>query len=227
VITGKLGQNHRDVLDAIIVARTAWRATSEGDAVVLVDSTRLRSALGWRRWRYEHLLDALRDLRAAEIRLVVEGRATEWSGILLRIRESQDTPPPARQKGGCIRGRRIEPWLPPTDPDSPRAGMLWEVTVSRAWLELRRRLPTRYPIEICRMRYGVSQAVARLMLSHGPGTHYRLATALDAVGVPLKRRARARLEIEADGDLLRAAGIVVSADWEFVDHLVPVKAQKA
>ena len=208
-VTGRIGQQHHDVLDVIAVVAGGWRAEgTHGDRAALIDSAKFRSILGWDKWTYTRIRNVLRDLRAAEVELLIHGAKTEWTGILTHIVESGEPPP--ERVGARQRWRGHAP-MPEEGRTPPRDGMMWEVVVSGAWIELVRRLCVRYPLLITQMRYGVSQAVARLMLSHRIGARLRIDTALGAVGVQSRRRARARREILID--TARMAGAGVQVDW--------------
>ena len=212
-ITGKLGQQHRDVIDILIACASAWRETSEHDVVLLVDSADIRRKLGWNRWTYRQIIDVLNDLLAARTEIRISGWPADAAGIIMRITECENVPPPARRPGA----RRVKEWEPPaksgeaTD-TAVRGGMMWEVTISRGWIALLRRLSVGYPADVVRMQFGVAQAVTRLMLSHQRGARYKLSTALEAVGVPQKRWGRARREIEADRTAMQAAGVVLDGE---------------
>lgn len=209
VITGRLDQRHRDVLDAVIDVNCGGRKASiHGDMALLVDSAVLRRRLGWSRWRYSHIIEILRDLRAAEVELQPcrQGK-TEWTGIITHIRESHVPPPPRR---GSLRTEQLVP-----DPGRPdiRGGAVWEITVSGAWIELMRRLPTVYAPAVLSMRYGVSQALARFMLSHD-SPRMPIDTALCAIGVDSRQaRHRARGDLEIERETLATVGVLIEGDW--------------
>ena len=221
VITGRLDQRHRDVLDILTATAEAWRpAGAHGDMIARVDSARLRAALGWEKWTYRQILGALRDLRAAE----VASSVGEWTGILTHIVESGMATAPrrgmVRKKGQAPRRVNV-----PVPGGPARGGMVWEVTVSGAWIALARGAVMHYPITVTRMRYGVSQAVSRLMFSHSPGAHYAVATALAAVGIPAKRHQRALEEMRQDAALMAAAGVALdpaTGTVTHMDHTTPV-----
>ena len=219
VITGRLDQRHRDVLDTLTATADAWRsAGGHGDMIARVDSARLRALLGWEKWTYQQILGALRDLRAAE----VASSMGEWTGILTHIVESGAPPPPRR--GGALGKGKV-----PVAGGAARGGMVWEITVSGAWIALARDAALRYPQRVIRMHYGVSQAVTRLMLSHTPGKAYTIAKALEIVGISGKRHRRALKEMAADGDAMAAVGVTLNPATGMVthlDHTTPVATQK-
>ena len=220
VVTGRLGQHHRDVLDTLIAYADGWRPEgTRGDMVARIDSATMRKALGWNRWTYERIREALRDLRAAE----VAASFGEWTGILTHIVESAVAPPNRRRGGGVHKGGQA-----PVPGGPARDGMMWEITVSGAWIALAKDV-ARYPTGVIKMRYGISQAVARLMLSHSPGTRYTVQTALEAVGVPGKRHIRALEEMMADKEIMASVGIALDPTLRTVthaDHTSPVVTEK-
>ena len=200
-IVGRLGQQHRDILDLLVHLQCGWRKTSEGDVVLLINSATLRGALGWDRWTYPAILAGLRDLENARIRLKVKNWPAESSRLVMRVAESTEVPPPDR-KGS--RWRRE--WVTPADPLNPRGGAIWEVMLSRAWIYIRKQETGWYPHNVITgLRHGVSQALARFMLSHGGDTQYKLETALQAVGV--RRIDKAVREVLADAPGLAGMGL--------------------
>ncbi len=193
-ITGRLGQQHRDILDAVrLVALTWYTEGSHGDVCALFDSSRLRAVLGWDRWTYRQMLEALDDLLDAKIRASFP-LWTDTTHILMRVREFS-APPITRRKKGAIKKRRSKAVAANTEMAATSAihgGALWEITFSGAWVALFKDLPMIYPAKILSMQTGAAQAISRFMLSHSPGACYGVETALTAVGMPEKRRLRLR-----------------------------------
>lgn len=192
VITGRLAQNHRDIVDAVrLVALTWYKEGSHGDICALCDSTRLRAELGWERWTYQQILKGLNDLLDAKIRASFP-QWTDTTHILIRVREFA-APPLARRKKGAIKNiRRKRRQDAETEALAIRGGALWEITFSGAWVALFKDLPMTYPARVFSMQSGVAQAISRFMLSHGPGARYGVATAFAAVGMPEERHIRRR-----------------------------------
>lgn len=216
-ITGRLDQRHRDVIDALLAVQQGHRQASvHGDVAVLVDSADLRRQLGWDRWRYEHIISALRDLRAAEIEMRLGDGTTSWSGILTHIMESASAPPPRH------RGARSADITPEPGRTDVRGGAMWEITVSGAWIALTRHLPCRYPDAVLRMKRGVVQALARFILSHRD-PQISINAALDAIGVDPRQRSRARRWVRDEAESLAAVGVKVAGNMLTADERpVPV-----
>lgn len=210
-ITGRLDQRHRDVIDAAMSVAISRREESTGDVTYAVDSARLRSVLGWDRWKYDHIRECLRDLRAAEIELKVSAASVpiraEWSGILTRVTEAPIRPPQRLGSRSRWRGTPPEP-----DPltERPRGGMIWAITVSRAWIAVMEALPMTYPPSVVRLRYGATQAAARMMLSHRDGAAMGWDAVMEALDIRPADRARARRQIVAETDALAELGVVVT-----------------
>lgn len=215
VITGRLGQPHRDVIDALlglIGTGGEWREAEHGGVEMRFDSAALRKKLGWARWDYRHILNVLEDLRLAR---VVMPDQHEVTGIITRVAESARLSPPARRR----HAGKTAKWAArkPDDPSTkdaepvPRGGMMWIATISGAWIRLMREMTTEYPRQVFRMRYGVSQAATRLMLSHQAGARYHIETVLEAVNAPTGHWARAKKEIERDAQAMADCGVMLTS----------------
>ncbi|MHB8258429.1 MAG: hypothetical protein ACYDHY_14925 [Acidiferrobacterales bacterium] len=224
VITGRLGQQHRDVLDALLGTEGLWRNAEHGGIEMHFDSADLRKKLGWARWDYRHILNVLEDLRLAR---VVMPDQHEVTGIITRVAESDQQPPARRRHAG-----KTAAWADrkPDDPRGhddeavPRGGMMWTATISGAWMRLRREMTTQYPERVFRMKYGVSQAATRFMLSHQAGARYHIETVLEAVNAPTGHWARAKKEIEFDAQTMADCGVTLTSAGMLVR--VPVDARE-
>ena len=208
-VTGRLGQPHRDILDAARFVAERIVRTGEGRMHLLVDSARVRAKLGWGSVSYAQILRRLRDLREAEIDLCVPARGLRIiGGILDEIVEAAVPPPPrsgsrARQAAVCA----------PVAEGPPRGGMVWRITLSRAWTTLvEADLETRYPLtQVLRMSYGISQALARYCLTHRR-VHEPLPALLGRLGATRALR-KLRRELQADSEILTELGIRVEQDY--------------
>lgn len=194
IITGRLAQNHRDILDATrLVALTWYKEGSHGDICALLDSSRLRAELGWERWTYRQILKGLNDLLDTKIQASFP-HWTDTTHALMRVREFT-APPLARRKKGAIKNIKSKRRTVAANADEGLAihgGTLWEVTFSVAWVALFQDLPMTYPSRVFAMQSGAAQAICRFMLSHAPGARYGVEAAFAAVGIPGERHARRR-----------------------------------
>lgn len=190
-VTGRLGQRHADLLESMLARAEAWRER-DGRIELLVDPARVRRALSDKQHSGESVRGWLDDLMAA----LVEIETPDWRIIGHII----DTVRMSRR----------------TRPDPLRPGQrrhLWVVTLGDAMCELLRRDAwLRYdPVPIARLRHGISQAIARHILSHSrtPASGWDLDGLIHAVAGELssqgRRDARRRLREDAEG--LAALGI--------------------
>ena len=209
-ITGRLGQRHRDVLDAIPLA-TEWEGrTPDGALHRLIDPHKLRKAIAPPRGRdrrvsRQRLDEWLRDMRAAEVAIETKSGGV-YEGIFHRVVTRREEAAASQFRELHGRGFAIG------------ERHLWGVTYSPSWVRLMDEdLILRYDLgAIVALEHGVSQAVARLLLTHDPGRFQPtgLDTVLTQVGVPEKGQARrdARRWVLDDAARLRGLGIIVHND---------------
>ena len=202
-VSGRLGQRHADVVEAICATALARREIEDGGIELLVDPHAVRRAVSGGHGQYssEQLHILLADLRGAVIEI--------------------ETPALAEQ-GQRIIGGLIDHWIPSTravtDPLSGGVRQLWRVRLGVALAALIRadQAIWRDPAPIAALRSGVSQAVARHVLTHSaaPRGGWRLDGLLDAVGARAGGRARreARKAVRDDAAGLAALGIRVLGD---------------
>ncbi len=218
-VTGNIDQRHLDLLDAIFLWNQGHRLTSEGDLIIRVDSGDLLTQLGRSRWNIRQLNWCIDDLAETRIDLwdkqvqqltsthvfLRYNIPTDAVERPVRLGSRQSPPPPpaskAQEDWGTKNGRTVREKL--------KAGTI-EIMVSREWLRIRKEFPTWYPSRVWHLQYGVSQAVARFMLSHDPGADYLLRTALTYLGVPTKHQARATEQIQSDAEAMAAIGVTLA-----------------
>ena len=202
-VTGRLGQRHADVVEAICATALARREIEDGGVELLVDPHQVRRAIAGGRGQYssEQLHVLLADLRGA----VVEIETPELAAA-----------------GQRIIGGLLDHWIPSSrvvaDPLAGSTRQLWRVRLGVALAALIRadQAIWRDPAPIARLGSGVSQAVARHVLTHSaaPRGGWRLDGLLDAVGARAGGRARreARMAVRGDAAGLAALGISVRGD---------------
>ena len=202
-VVGRLGQRHADVLEAICYTALRRRNIDDGGIELLVDPHQVRRVMSGGRGQYssEQLHVLLADLRAGVVEI--------------------ETPELA-EKNQRIIGGLIDHWIPSTravtDPLSGGVRQLWRVRLGVALAALIRadQAIWRDPAPIAALRSGVSQAVARHVLTHSaaPRGGWRLDGLLDAVGARAGGRARreARMAVRLDAAGLAVLGISVRGD---------------
>lgn len=195
VITGKLGQQHRDLLDAsrMVAEREEW--TADGRFHLLVDPAKLRAVLGGDATNYARIDEWFDDLMEAKIKMRIEARDTNILGGIVDSVVDSAVATPNTRAGAFSEGRRY-----------------WKISFNIAWTKLvKDDLATKYPVrEVVKLRYGISQAVARYCLTHKE-VHESLKDLMTRLADDGRVRNR-RKELAADAAGLKALGITVEGD---------------
>jgi hypothetical protein len=145
-VTGRLGQRHADIVEAILYCAERRREVSDGGVEVLVDPAHLRKTLSDSRYSMTQITALLAELRAATVEIE--------SPKLIRI-------------GSRIIGGMIDHVIPSTmtrlNPLSGNQRNLWRVRLGAVLVMLLERDLSLYydPAPIARLQHGISQAVAR------------------------------------------------------------------
>lgn len=196
--TGKLGQAHADVLDAICYCAEKRGETQDGRIKLLVDPAKVRKAAN---------ITGGRQLEA----LVVELQAA-----VIEIKEPVDI--------ACI-GHIVDhidtatrsDGTPVTKPN-PLGGerKMWRVELGKAFCKLLESDVKRWydPTPLAQLNTGIAQAVARHVLSHStqPPGGWHLDTLISAVGagsdgVSIRNRRR---ELTSEAEALAKIGILLA-----------------
>lgn len=197
--TGRLGQGHADVLDAIFFCAEKKGTLEDGRIKLLVDPARVRRIAGI---GGEQLLHLVRELEA----VVLEIREPAELACMGHLIDHIDI---ARKADGSTIKR-----------PNPLGGEreLWRVEVGKALCKLLAAdiWKTYDPTHIARLPHGVSQAIARyaLMHQHQPRGGWKLDTLIEVVAgelddVAMRHRRR---EVREDKDLLAGAGVLLTDD---------------
>ena len=205
-ITGKLGQQHALLLDAICFHAEKKRVLENGALQLLIDPHNVRRTMSAHsRYSGQGLATLAADLRGAVICVQVPGAGLPTvDGLLDRL-----VPSPAT---------RINPF-------TGEARHLYRAEISptyRAWLERDPILLHYDPSPLARLSYGVTQALARLVLTHRdiPIGGWRLDTLLVGVGIDPRDSVgmrNRRREVRHDAAELAGLGIIVRGDRVGVD----------
>lgn len=197
-VTGRLGQRHCDLLEAILYCAERRRDVQDGGVELLVDPSRVRKTLSDSGYSFSQLEKLLSELRSATI--VIESPQFDFPII-----------------GGLV--DHVLP-SPMTRPDPLTGGVrnLWRVRLGVALVMLLEHDLHLYydPAPIARLQHGISQAVARHVLTHKiapPGGWY-MDTLIVAVAGKVQSKAMrdARSRLRADAEQLLVAGIVIDGD---------------
>lgn len=196
IITGRLGQQHRDLLDAARMVAEEEQWTTDGRYHLKIDPAKLRSAMGGSAVNQQRITEWLRDLRAAEVVVyIAKLDKTMTGGIVADVTNSLDITPLHSRAGAFASDRRY-----------------LRIDFGLGWSKLiKEDRTTQYPLrQVVALKHGFSQAVARFCLSHSTvrDTVCGLMLKLDASGRLRVRRA----ELTEDAAGLFGMGIIVDGD---------------
>jgi hypothetical protein len=216
-IDGRIGQQHIDFIECCRLPSVAVAQGLDGADryVCIVDPNKLRTAMTGKKRTLKGKparvsLAAIKiiaeDLRVCRIRDLTIFRMPGWGVVTAGILDSVSFEGVGQVSGRSGKGNEL------IDRE------LWEVPFSKAWTKLiADDLPVSYGgrlADIVSLRHGVSQAVARFMLSHQPGASYSVTTALCAVGATDRSMMHHRMrEIMDDVEALAEMGITLDAGY--------------
>ncbi|MEH6498705.1 MAG: ABC transporter ATPase [Pseudoalteromonas distincta] len=168
-VTGRLGQRHADIVESMLYVAERRREISDGGIELLVDPAKLRRMLSDHQYSHGRIKKLLTDLRVATVEIVTPELERSGESII----------------GGVI-DHVIPSLLKRRDPLTNGERYLWRVRLGVALVMLLERdLPLYYPpAPIARLQHGISQALARHVLTHkhDPAGGWHLDTLIRAVG---------------------------------------------
>jgi hypothetical protein len=197
-VEGRLGQRHADLLESVMVCAEKRRDIEDGGVVLLVDPARLRRTMSNNQYSYEQINKLITELRMATITI----ESPKWDSPLI---------------GGLIDHKVLSP-MTRKDPLTGTERHLWRIRLGTLLVLLLERDVALYhdPVPLTQLQHGISQAVARHVLSHQmqPKGGWKLETVLGAVAGPLSsqdlRNAKRRLKEDMEG--LLKIGIQVDSE---------------
>ncbi|MCQ4229661.1 ABC transporter ATPase [Pseudomonas stutzeri] len=201
-VTGRLGQRHADIVESMLYVAERRREISDGGIELLIDPARLRRMLSDHQYSHDRIKKLLIDLRAATVEIVT---------------------PELELSGERIIGGLIDHVIPsPMTRHDPLTGgvrHLWRVRLGVALVMLLERDLTLYysPGPIARLQHGISQALARHVLTHkrDPAGGWHLDTLIRAVsadGVSSKTMCNCRYRLKEDAERLLKIGIDIDTN---------------
>ena len=201
-VTGRLGQMHALLLEALLFHAQKKRVLEEGSVQILVDPYILRTTLSRADGGYsgKGMKTLAQDLRASAITLDIPKLGVDGfvlDGLLNEITPSSATVP---------------------NPVTGEMRPLWRVTLTKTLaVLLDRDLPLHYdPRPLAALRTGTAAAVARWILTHRdcPQGGWHIGTVLAAVGAETTGGSgrNRRREVRTDRAVLAELGIVINED---------------
>lgn len=195
-ITGRLGQGHADVLEAIMRNAEKYRTRDTGAVQLFVDPYKIRmTAGGGKQMSGQQLKVILDDLMTALVELRVPAKNLDLTGHIL---DEIDRSPHTRH-----------------DPLTGKERFMIRVTVARAWVTLiNRDLGLTYePVLVAALSNGISQAVARHVLTHSntPPGGWKIPELLLAVGGMGRERDQRKFLSEDEAGLAKLGVVIEGA----------------
>ncbi|QSH81860.1 ABC transporter ATPase [Ferrovum myxofaciens] len=196
-VIGRLGQRHADLWEAVFFCAVRSKKT-DGRLELLVDPAAIRSCLSDRGYSGGQVNKLLDEISAALVSIETGGWRGEGHLIDSHFKSKVTKFDP------LTGGERFLVVVKVGD-----AGMAFIKNDVKKW---------RDPAPIARLVHGVSQAVARLVLSHRETGRVSIESALDAVGVSGGQAVRdARRRLSADVGALLDVGVVVEGGYIFAE----------
>jgi hypothetical protein len=202
-VTGRLGQRHADVVEAIMYCAENQQRHADGSMELLVDPAQVRRTLSDSNYSYSRMWIILREIMSVVVEIET-GKIKVMGHIIDHVVNS-----PMTRRDPLTRGKRY----------------MWRVRLGFALVMLiDQDLHLQYnPAPIARLKYGISQAMARYVFTHRsePGGGWFLNTVIAAVmgnGTPDQEQQTgqtirdARRHIRADRMELADMGIIVTGD---------------
>ncbi len=190
-ITGKLGQQHRDLLDAAMMVSEYREWTGDEDRFHLhlkVDPAKLRSVMSiGGDANYLQIQKLFEDMRVARVDMHINASDRNMvGGIISEVEDAKCEAPTTRAGAFGSENRRY-----------------WRISFSSGWSRLiKDDVEMRYPLaRVMSLQFGFSQAVARFCLSHSS-----VNQTIDSLVVTLNAGGRVR---DRKGELLKdEAGLI-------------------
>jgi len=201
-VEGKLGQPHKDLLEVIKDSSLDWGYTEDGRLAVLVDPYTIRKKLSPCQYSYTTLSNLFKDLMRTII--TIETKEYKAMGTFLADVKFSNREVTYRKNPD------------PKNPDKKRKLLKVEFgTLGTKLIE--QDLSIFYdPIPIVRLRYGISKAVTRHILSHSvqPRGGWKIDTVIKAVAGEISNdlMRQMRRKIRHDAKKLLECGILLEND---------------
>jgi hypothetical protein len=195
-ISGRFGQRHQDLLDAFMWNAEKKRITDDGGMEILVDPAKVRKTMSSAGYSLTGIEKLIKELREITLELKTP-KFNVMGGLLDHVVDSEKTRP---------------------DPLHGGTRPLWRVRLGLAFAELLAYdAPLYYdPAPVASLQHGITQAVARHILSHSaiPNSGWDMDALIKAVAgemssVAIRHRRR---EIRGDSEGLAVLGINISEE---------------
>jgi hypothetical protein len=196
-VDGRLGQRHADLLEAMLFCAEKRHDEDAGTIRLLIDPARVRKVMSESRYSQKQLWVLIREIK----KCVIEIDTSKM-----------------RLMGGIIDTAEYTKKETRRNPLTGEERRLWTIRLGKAWAELMRLDKTlNYdPTPIARLEHGISQAVARHILSHKdePNGGWKMDGLIRAVAGECSTQGMkdARHRLRADSVGLAAIGVKIEND---------------
>ncbi len=194
-VTGKLGQNHRDLHDLIMTEGLEYQQGLKRELYITIDPYEIWKKMGDTSNNTDYLYELLEDMKRADVRITYKDGGDSLGGIVSVIdREYKAIAGP----GGCVLER-----------------YLWQITISQTWMKLYDtsiKIRCRPSLDLLlQMRSGYSQAMSRFFMTHAQDMTMSLSDVLKSLGIESEAKYVKR-DMKPDLDLLAQLGITFGPD---------------
>lgn len=196
-VTGRLGQNHRDLHDILMTDGLERKRGLEGELYLTIDPWKIMKRLmpSSKSSNLDYLYGLLEDMKRADVRIKYSGGGDSLGGIISNIDYEYKA---ISGPGGCVLER-----------------YLWRITINQTWMKLYDtsiKLRCRKATEIIlQMRSGYSQSIARFFMTHTNDTSISLQKCLDGRGIEREAKLVKR-DMKPDMEKLAILGITFEKD---------------
>jgi len=195
-VSGRLGQRHADLLEISLYVAEKKRSTDDGAMELLVDPAKIRRKMSDAQYSLSQIILLFSDLRTVTLEIRTQNLYC-IGGVIDHIMISEATR---------------------HNPLSKSERHLWRVRLNKAFVYL---LENDYrlfydPGPLARLKNGISQAVARHVITHkrSPAGGWKIDTLIVAVAGELKpaQLRSKRRELRQDMKGLRNLGLIIEED---------------
>ncbi|MER3447937.1 MAG: ABC transporter ATPase [Candidatus Dadabacteria bacterium] len=199
VVKGRLGQRHADVLETLLYCAERTRELDDGGIEILVDPAKVRKKLSDSYYSYEQLKVLIEDLRQAVVKIKSKKQEDLFfiAGFIDHVVKSPFTK---------------------YDPLRKAERNLWRVRLGLGYSVLLANDIVLYydPEPINNLRYGISKAVARYVLSHKtePNGGWKLDGIFHVLqpNATKKTKEHFKYRLKKEREKLEACGVTITQD---------------
>jgi hypothetical protein len=212
-VTGRLGQVHCDLIEATLFTVEKFQMVADGGMAVLIDQNKLRKTMSENKYSYSTMMNLFEDIRGAKLKFWPHGRVEKKAeteeieisgGIIDHILKST-----SEERYNPLFGK-IYTAQEYRSLDIVRFNVAYITLLSMDEIKL-----FYDPRPIINLRYGISKAITRHVLSHSikhqPNGGWKVDTLIHAVAGEITGQALwdARRYLNEEVEALKKIGILI------------------